>query len=363
MNRKDIFLLVGTSKGLVVYKRRDKEWIYSEVHFLGFPVSQVYVHPFTDMWWVALSHRHWGPKLHCSKDCGTSWENISSPVYPSDAMLKNNQPASIRTIWAISHGGEDNPDDLYLGTEPGGLFYSSNRGKDFELVKGLWDHPSRKKEWFGAGGTHFPGIHSIIVDPRDNDHILVGISIAGVFASYDKGKNWQAQNEGLRADYLPNPIVKVGHDPHRMIQCHAHPDIIWQQNHCGVYKSTNTGKSWIEVSEELGKVYYGFALAVDPGDADKAWVIPAQSDELRVATNLQLSVSRTEDGGGSWATLNQGLPQSACFDIVFRHALAIMGPTLAFGTTTGNLFLSEDEGDSWKCLNHFLPRIHVVCFA
>ncbi len=358
-------LLIGTGKGLIIFLRdqRTQKWKYNRVHFLGFPVSQVYVHPFTEDWWVALSHRHWGPKLHRSKDQGRHWEAISPPSFPPDALLRNGTPASLRMIWMLSHAGKEFPDQMWVGTEPGGLFHMYEEGRKWELVESLWNHPSRKTDWFGAGGSHYPGIHSIEIDPHHSDHLYVGISIAGVFFSPDRGKSWEVRNKGLRADYLPNPSVEVGHDPHRLLICQAVPHVIWQQNHCGVYRSTDRGLSWHNISEEGGFVHYGFALAVDPADQDRAWVIPAISDEVRVASELSLCVFRTDDGGKTWNAQQNGLPEEACFDIVFRHGLALHENQLAFGTTTGNVFLSDNLGDQWICLSNYLPRVHVITFA
>lgn len=235
---------------------------------------------------------------------------------------------------------------------------------DFELVDALWNHPSRidQNQWFGAGRDH-PFIHAILVDPRDSDHVYIGVSCAGVFETIDGGKSWTPRNEGLVAAYLPNPHAEVGHDPHAMGMVQSHPDVIWQQNHCGIFRTTNGGGEWHQISQ-LGEIpHYGFALAIDNQNPERAWVIPASSDEERIAPGLQLKVYRTEDGGKSWEALTKGLPQQHAFDIVFRHSLAIQGDTLAFGSTSGNLFLSEDGGDSWTVLSNYLARVECVVFG
>ena len=361
-------LLLGTAKGLIVYEKKGQVWEVTDVHFLGFPVSMVYVDGRTNTWWAGLPHRHWGQKLHRSFDNGKTWEQVASPRYPTDALLKNGKTASLKLIWCMAQAGADKPNELWLGTEPGGLFHSKDGGTTFQLVESLWNHPSRSELWFGAGKDE-PFIHSIVVDPFDSNHVYIAVSCAGVFETMDAGKTWHPRNKGLKAAYLPNPDVEVGHDPHLLLACSSNPSVIsllyltlWQQNHCGIFRSTDSGLNWVDVSDKNGIANYGFALAIDVKNPLRAWVIPAISDEIRVAHDLALCVCRTEDGGKTWQQLRKGLPQNHCFDIVFRHSLSIMDSTLAFGTTTGNLYISEDWGDSWTCLNHNLPRIDSVMF-
>lgn len=362
MSNQKNTLLVGTSKGLVVYEKTAKGWQFQQVYFVGMPVSTVYVDERNNCWWACLAHRHWGQKIHRSFDKGQNWEMVETPVYPEGTVLKSGNPATLRKVWSMSHAGLDRPDELYLGTEPGGLFYSKDGGQTFQLLETLWNHPSRKDEWFGAGRDH-PFIHSIVVDPRDSNHYYIAVSCAGVFETKDNGLNWAPKNKGLVAAYLPNPHVEIGHDPHMVYACRANPDVLWQQNHCGIFRSTNGGESWDNITGKNGFPDYGFALAIDDNNPDVAWVIPATSDEVRVAVDLSLCVCRTEDGGKTWQELRTGLPQGQCFDIVFRHSFDIAGKTLAFGSTTGNLYLSEDYGDSWQHLSHSLARVECVCFG
>lgn len=357
-------LLIGTSKGLIAYHRSSDAWKIEKAHFVGMPVSMVFADPRNNTWWVGLAHRHWGQKLHYSEDEGRSWKTVPMPKYPAGAEYRAGKPAVLKKVWCMQQAGPNRPGGLWLGTEPGGLFYSADNGQQFELVESLWNHPSRldENQWFGAG-RDFPFIHSIVVDPRDEDHVYIAVSCAGVFETTDGGQSWAPRNNGLIAAYLPNPQVEVGHDPHLLLACNANPDVIWQQNHCGIFRTTNGGQSWDNVTDKDGLPDYGFALAIDHEDPDKAWVIPAVSDEMRVAPGLALCVCRTEDGGRSWQALRNGLPQEHCFDIVFRHSLAKQDNILAFGTTTGNLYLSEDYGDSWACLSSHLARVDAVTFA
>ncbi len=354
-------LLIGTSKGLIVYQKKSGKWQVEKVHFLGFPVSMVFVDERDGCWWLGLAHRHWGQKLHYSHDQGRTWGEVVSPAFPVGATVKPGKAAVLKKIWCMGHGGQDKPGLLWLGTEPGGLFVSRDYGQQFQLVESLWNHPSRMNEhqWFGAGRDE-PFIHSIVVDPLDSDHVYIAVSCAGVFETKNGGQTWHPKNNGLKAAYLPNPDVEVGHDPHLLLACRSNPSVLWQQNHCGIFRSTNAGDSWDDVTDQTGLADYGFALAIDHDNPLRAWVIPAVSDVERVAPGLSLVVCRTEDGGQNWQQLRNGLPQNNCFDIVFRHSLVRQNGVLVFGTTTGNLYLSENDGDQWECISNNLARIDYV---
>ena len=232
--------------------------------------------------------------------------------------------------------------------------------KSWAIVDGLWDHPSREKNWFG-GGRDQAGLCSLVIDPRNSNHLFAGISVGGVYESVDGGETWQGRNKGLRADFLPEPFAEYGHDPHCLVAAPSNPDVLWQQNHCGVFRSVDAGQTWSDVSQ--GGVKFGFPIVVDEQDPDTAWVVPGVSDEERVAIDGALFVGRTEDGGQTWQHLRNGLPQENCYDIVFRHALDLDGDRLVFGSTCGNLFYSEDRGDSWQSLGNYFPPIYSVRFA
>lgn len=355
-------LLLGTRKGLLIMKRSSQEWKVVREAYVGIPVTYAATDPRSGTLWIGAGHGHWGAKIYRSQDNGETWQEIPAPGYPEGAEIKPGQPANLTYVWLIEPGGVDQPNRLYVGTEPGGLFQSDDGGESFYLVESLWNHPSRQEHWFG-GGRDFPGLCSIIVDPRDSQHVVVGVSVGGVFETIDGGQTWQPRNKGLKACYLPNPDAEVGHDPHLVAACRANPDVLWQQNHCGVFRSSNGGQTWHDVSEMNGPVRFGFPIAVDELDPDTAWVVPALSDEIRTAVEKSLFVSRTEDGGQTWQTMRRGLPQQNCYDLVYRHALDVRGQALAFGTTTGNLFVSDDRGDSWDCVGNYFPPIYSVRFA
>lgn len=213
-----------------------------------------------------------------------------------------------------------------------------------------------------AYGEFVPGIHSIVVDPRDPDRILVGVSCAGVIGTTDGGKTWQGMNKGMLNDYLPNPEADWGHDPHFVAQCPGDPDRLWQQNHSGVFTSADAGRTWKRISNKDLAVHFGFPVASDDTDGKTAWVVPAVGDDQRMAVKGGLFVARTQDGGTSWEMLREGLPQENAYDVVYRHALDARGDRVCFGSTTGNVYVSENRGESWRCVGNNLPPIHSVRF-
>ncbi|GAP12595.1 protein containg BNR/Asp-box repeat [Longilinea arvoryzae] len=355
-------LLLGTRKGLLMLEHSAGAWKTVRHAFPGLTVSYSFRDPRSEAIWAALDTGHWGPKLQRSQDGGQTWEEVELPKYPAGAELGDGTPASLSYIWLVAPGGSDQPRRLYLGTEPGGLFISNDGGDHFELVESLWNHPSRKTQWFG-GGRPQPGIHSILVDPRDSNHVWVAISVAGVFESWDGGKSWTPRNKGLRADWLPDPTPEVGFDTHLLAANRANPQVMMQQNHVGIYRSEDGGQNWQAAMQENGPARFGFPILMDDGNPDLAWVFPAKSDEQRMAIDEALCVCRTSDGGRSWQTLREGLPQKNCYDYALRHAADRAGKDLVFGTNSGNLFLSEDDGEHWECLGTNYPLIYSARFG
>lgn len=350
-------ILVGSTKGLLIFDSQGQEFVLSDVHFKGLPVSTIIDGGDGRRFWVALSMKHWGPKLFMTSNGGLDWKEVSVPLYPEDVNVREGRRAILKLIWSGLY--QPSSDLLWLGTEPGGLFVSKDQGKSFSLVKSLWNHPSREEHWFG-GGRDEAGIHTILQHPHNPNQLIVGVSCGGVFISMDAGLNWRMCNVGLRADYLPDPTGPYGHDPHMIRICQTDPNTMWQQNHCGVFVSRNGGASWLDVTAPDAYGRYGFPIVIDDSNPEKAWIIPAESDEQRVAKDQRLVVCCTEDGGDTWQKFTEGLPQKDCFDLVFRHAFTRVPDLMAFGTTTGNLFLSSDQGVSWEHVSAFLPAIHSV---
>lgn len=366
-------IILGTRKGVLIFEEAEGQWKLTHHGFRGTRVSIVFQDDRSGHLFACLDDGHFGNKLFrwdnfatCEDlsqvDAQEIWTQLDTPKYPEGSTLPDGNDAVLKYQWAMATGSDSQPGRLYLGTEPGGLFVSDDHGDTFTLNQPLWDHPSRTDKdlpWFGGGRDH-AGIHSVCVDPRDENTIRVGISCAGVFLSEDGGLNWRPTNQGCKAEFLPNPDSEVGQDPHLLVQCRSNPSVLWQQNHCGVYVSDDSGMNWKLVSETDGPVNFGFAVAVDPENSDNAWVVPAESDMVRVAIDQAFCVSRTEDGGKSWRSFRSGLPQSQFFDFAFRHGLVYQDNQLAVGTACGSLYHSEDRGENWTALATHLPPIYCV---
>lgn len=361
-NKMKNTLLLGTRKGLLVYRKTNAGWEAESQHFLGARVPYACEDPRNGTWWAMLDHGHWGEKLHRSTDRGKTWEELEPPKYPEGTMVKEGVEAKTEYLWVLQPGLPSNPGRLYIGTIPGGLFQSDDNGDSWQLVEGLWNHPSRPDGWFG-GGFDNPGIHSVIIDPDDADHIFVGISCAGVFETTDGGTSWHPMNKGLSAEFLPDPTTEIGQDPHLVAAAPSNKKVMWQQNHCGVYVSQDGSESWQNVSQPDAPANFGFPVSISETEPLTAFIVPAVADANRIAIEGGLCVSRTRDGGKTWEALRNGLPQENCYDIVFRHALDLTGNRLAFGTTTGNVFTTENEGDKWEVLGNYLPPVFSVRFG
>lgn len=352
-------LIVGTRKGLFTVERLGGGWDVTRVDFLGDNVSMAFSDPRDGSMIAALEHGHFGAKVHRSGDGGATWAEVGVPAYPEPP---EGEPASkLMKVWALEAGVGGS---LWCGTIPGGLFRSEDGGQTWGLVGSLWDHPKRK-EWFG-GGADQPGIHSVCVDPRDPNRVVVGVSCGGAWMTPDNGETWECRATGMWAAYMPpdrkdDPAVQ---DPHRVVQCPAAPDHFWAQHHNGIFRSTDGAASWREVTD-VPPSSFGFAVAVHPTDPETAWFVPGTSDEKRVPVNGRLVVTRTRDGGRTFDVLTEGLPAAHSYDLVYRHALDVNGDgrCLAFGSTTGALWVTENGGDAWRCVSAHLPPIHCVRFA
>ncbi len=364
-------VFVSTRKGLFTIARSDGRWRVDRTAFLGDNVTLTLPDPRDGTVYAALEHGHFGVKVHRSPDGGATWQECATPTYPekpADAPEDQGHwgkpiPWKLVRIWSLEGAGPDQPGALWCGTLPGGLFRSNDRGASWDLVRPLWDDPKRR-EWFG-GGAEYPGIHSILVDPRNSRHVKLGVSCGGVWATDDGGETWECRADGMRAVYLPpeqatNPNLQ---DPHRVVQCRANPDVLWVQHHNGVFRSTDCSRSWHEITNASPSVF-GFAVAVHPEDGDTAWFVPAVKDEKRYPVEGKVVVSRTRDGAKTFEVLREGLPQEHAYDLVFRHGLDVdaTGRRLAFGSTTGSLWISEDQGDSWQTVSEHLPPIYAVRF-
>ncbi len=360
-------IYVATRKGLFVVERKAGGWELSGVEFLGEPVSMVLPDARDGSLHAALNLGHFGVKMRRRRRGSATWDEPPAPAYPPQPEPQPGRdagaPWKLVQVWSMETGGADQPGVLWAGTIPGGLFRSDDGGESWALVRSLWDRPERG-EWFG-GGYDYPGIHSIGVDPRDSRHLTLAISCGGVWQTHDAGASWRLSAAGMRADYMPPERQEEQNtqDPHRLVQCPGAPDALWVQHHFGVYRSRDGARSWQPVAA-VRPSGFGFAVAVHPRHADTAWFVPAAKDECRVPVDARLVVSRTRDGGESFEILREGLPDTPSYDLIYRHGLAVddSGERLAMGSTTGGLWVSENQGDTWQCVSTHLPPIYCVRF-
>ena len=353
----------ATRKGLIELRRAAGGWQLGALAFAGEPVTQVL--PADPSWpdrpmFAALNLGHFGVKLHASDDGGAHWREVAAPIYPAQPPDTDDVPWKLVLIWSLAAAGAV----VYAGTLPGGLFRSDDGGRHWTLNRALWDRPERH-EWFG-GGYDVPGIHSILIDPHDHERMLLGISCGGAWATADAGRSWSLATTGMHADFMPpgqadNPNIQ---DPHAIAACAADRSVLWCQHHNGIFRSTDGATSWSRV-RGVPVSDFGFAVAAHPRDPSVAWFVPGIKDECRIPPGQAMAVIRARDGGQRFDVLREGLPQRDCFDLVYRHGLAVSADCtrLLMGSTTGNLWASDDGGGVWRQVGAHLPPIHAVVFA
>lgn len=330
-------------------------------------MTQFLVDPRDGAWYAALRMGHFGVKMRKSIDRGTNWSEIASPAFPTkptqgpwadDAHAWNND-----MVWSLACAGT-RAGELWAGCAPAGFFHSNDGGASWQLVESLWFNEKRKA-WFGGGYDH-AGIHSIRVDPRDHRHVTIAISCGGVWTTRDEGTTWTLIGEGMIAPYMPEDGTNDPNtqDAHSLAQCAASPEVMWVQHHAGCYRSTDGGKHFTRLVAPT-PADFGFPIVCDSTNPLRAWVVPARADTHRYATDAAMHVARTDDGGKSWQVFRRVLPQTHAYDLVYRHGLAITpdGKTLAMGSTTGGLWMSDDAGESWTEIEARLPPVAAVGFG
>jgi len=299
--------------------------------------------------YAATGHPIWGAHIYRSDDAGESWQSLdSAPHHPAGRYSP-----SLKAIWYLAPLADDR---LYAGIDPAGLFFSQDGGQSWEPVEGLNGHPTRP-QWEPARGG-FP-VHSVHVDPGDARRMVAAVSAGGVFRSEDGGTSWEPANAGVRAENFPQRYPEVGHNVHRLVMAPSLPSRLYRQCYNGTYRSDDFARSWVEISDGLPSDF-GYAIAVDPGDADTVFQIPESGSHMRAVVDGRLQVFKSSDGGRSWRAGCQGLPQRHAYVSVLREAMDTCGSgpcAVAFGTTSGHVFASMDAGASWQVAAEFLPRI------
>lgn len=356
----DALLLVGTMKGAFVL-RADAERNDWQVGGPYFPGRAIYAMAYDNRngrnrLWAAVNSSYWGSYLSSSEDFGKTWTEPETygVKFPADT------DASLKQIWQIVSGNNDEPDTLYCGVEPAALFRSDDAGETWSLVRGLHDHPHRPLWQPGGGGLC---LHTVLPDPKNKKRMHIAISTGGVYRTDDGGETWQPRNVGVRAQFLPPEqwYPEFGQCVHKIVSHPSNPNRMFLQNHWGLYRSDDGGDSWNDIANGVPSDF-GFALDVDPNAPDSAFIVPLESDEFRCTPEARLRVYRTRNAGDQWEALTNGLPQENAFETVLRDALSTdeQNPTgVYFGTRNGKLFGSRNAGSSWETIEEGLPPI--VC--
>jgi len=353
----DVLLLVGTMKGAFLLRAHAarSRWEVTGPYFHGQAIyslaydGRVGRHRL----WASTSS-YWGTFLRSSDDFGKTWTN------PPEANVKFplDCGTSLKNIWQICLGQPNEPETLYCGVEPAALFESHDAGETWSLVRGLFQHPHRPRWMPGNGGL---ALHTILLDPATAERMYVAISAGGVYRTEDRGGTWQARNRGIRVEFQPEKYPEFGQCVHKMVLHATRPERLFLQNHSGLYRSDNCGDSWESISNGLPSDF-GFAMLMHPVDPDCVYILPIESGEFRCTPDGRLRVYRTRNSGASWEPLTRGLPQKGAYETVLRDAMttdALDPAGIYFGTRSGELFGSIDEGRNWKMILGGLPP--VVC--
>lgn len=368
-----IVVLVATRKGAWLFHgdTSRQDWRVDGPHFLGHVVSHLVLDPRDGRTLLAAAKTgHLGPTVFRSTDRGRSWKEASQPPAFAKAQASEKGRAVDHTFWlAPCHANE--PDAWYAGTSPQGLFRSDDGGITWRPYSCINDDP-QYREWMGTvqdGTPDGPKLHSIIVDPRDPKHLYFAMSGGGVHESIDGGKTFSPLLKGLDVveGFGFDPAQPTYHDPHCVRMCPSNPDRLYQQNHCGIYRIDRPSDEWVRIGKAMPKRVgdIGFPLTVHPRDADTAWVLPMDGTQVwpRTSPGGKPAVYVTRNAGKTWQRLDAGMPEAQAWWTVKRQAMAVDSCDsvgVYFGTTSGELWMSSDEGEHWTCMARHLPEIYAV---
>ena len=349
-----IHLLLGTKKGAFILdgdeERRD--WSLRGPFCNTWPIHHVVADAADGTIYAGGGDAWFGAAVWKSTDLGETWSHSSEGM----AYAEGEDP--ITSVWSLA----SRQGVLYAGVEPAGLFRSDDGGQSWRHIAGLREHPS-KEHWQPGGGGLI--LHSLVMHPEDERRSWVGISAAGVFATEDGGETWQPRNQGTRCDFLPEDMryPEYGQCVHNLVMAPGMPERLYQQNHCGMYRSDDAGRSWQSIEEGLPSSF-GFPAAAHPRDPDTLYLLPLNGDiQGRYVPDAKAAVWRTRDAGATWQDFREGLPQKDAYLGVLRQAMATdrLDPAgVYFGTSSGSLYASADEGESWQRIAENLPAISSV---
>ena len=364
-------VFVATRKGAWILQSdaARKKWSLTGPHFLGNMIHHIVLDPRDKKTLIAaVKAGHLGPTMYRSTNFGKSWTEASKP--PAFPKVPEGQKgrAVDHTFW-LTPGHASQPGVWWAATSPHGLFRSSDAGATWEPVSGLNDDP-QYRQWMGGeqdGTPDGPKLHSVIVDPRDANHMYLAMSSGGVHESLNGGKSWTPMVKGLQVVDGFNVDDISTHDPHCVRMCPSNPDRLYQQNHCGIYRLDRPSTEWVRIGKTMPKKVgdIGFPMTVHPADADVAWVFPMDGQTVwpRTSPDGKPAVYGTANGGKSWTRMDDGFPREQAWWTVMRQAMtadthASVG--LYLGNTSGEVWASRDGGGKWACIARHLPEIYAV---
>ena len=372
-----LFILLGTTKGVFVMRgdAGRRVWRMSGPHCDGWPINHVIGDPRSGTIWAGGGGEWNGAGVWRSTDLGETWTVVRLTKGSMDDWAANDPDfaamigwtetplpfeAAFSQVWSLCASG----DTLYAGTKPANLLASHDGGETWSRLESLTDHPSAESWSPGAAGLV---LHTIVPDSSDPKRLWVGISAAGVFATEDGGASWERRNRLSNAEscgHHHHPAAprdgETGHCVHNIVRTQGESHILYQQNHHGVWRSSDDGRSWEDITEGLPSTF-GFPIRVHPRDPHTIWTIPLNGDSSgRYPPDAAAAVWKSTDGGQGWQARRDGLPQENCFFTVLRQAMG--GDTqdpagIYFGTNSGSVFASSNEGDSWDEVARHLPTI------
>ena len=357
-------VLVGTRKGAFILSADGKrqDWQIDGPHFAGWEIYHVKGSPADPNRMYASQTSGWfGQLIQRSNDGGVTWEPVGNE-FAYDGPIGTHQwydgtarPWEFKRVWHLEPSTGD-PDTVYAGIEDAAIFRSVDAGGSWHELPALRNHPSGPSWQPGAGGMC---LHTILLDPNRPERMTIAISAAGAFRTDDGGENWQPINRGLHSQGIPDPQAEVGHCVHHIAHNKSRPDVLFMQKHWDVMRSDNYGDSWQEISGNL-PTDFGFAIDVHAHEPETIYVVPIKSDSEHFTPDGKLRVYRSRTGGNEWEALTNGLPQSNVYVNVLRDAMAV--DTLDkcgiyFGTTGGQVYASNDAGDSWTPIVRDLPSV------
>jgi photosystem II stability/assembly factor-like uncharacterized protein len=353
-----VLLAVGTKKGLFLGWSTDRltwDWEGPHQSMAAIAALAIDTRRTPTRLLVGGRNEHFGPAVFTSDDFGTSWvENATgSPTFPPDAG------ADVEQIWQLQPGPASRPNEMWAGVEPSALFRSTDGGETFTLVRSLWDHPHRADWRPGAGGQC---LHTVLPHPEDAERVLVAMSTGGVYGTEDGGKTWNPSNRGVTAPFMPDPLPEYGQCVHKVVRDTEDPELLMLQNHGGVFRSDDGGSTWESVEEGL-PANFGFGLTRTPGHDGAFYSFPLSADMSRFPVAGRAGVYRSVDGGRAWADSSKGLPDAGFHTIVLRDAMTTddTDPSgIYFGTRSGEVWGSADDGQTWNQLVTHLPDVLCV---